>query len=52
MKPNARDFIRSTTNRLDAMLAVLTQEEQHDLLDALAGEIEERMDALVEEAEA
>lgn len=51
MKHNARDFIRSTTNRLDEMLALLTQEEQHDLLDALAGEIEERLDTLVVEAE-
>ena len=51
MKRNAREFIRSTTTLLDHILATLTQEEQHDLLDALAGEVEERMDALVETVE-
>jgi hypothetical protein len=51
MNRNARDFIRSTTTLLDHILATLTQEEQHDVLDALAAEVEERMDALVEAVE-
>jgi hypothetical protein len=51
MKRNAREFIRSTTTLLDHILATLTPGEQHDLLDALAGEVEERLDALVETAE-
>jgi hypothetical protein len=51
MKRNAREFIRSTTTLLDHILATLTQEEQHDVLDALAGEVEERLDALIETAE-
>ncbi len=46
MKRNAREFIR-----FDHILATLTQEEQHDLLDALAAEVEERMDALVDSVE-
>jgi hypothetical protein len=48
MKQSAREFIRSTTTLLDHVLPTLTQEEQHDLLDALAGEIEERLDTVVE----
>ena len=52
MKQNAREFIRSTTTLLDHVLAKLTQEEQHELLDALAGEIEERLDAVVEATDA
>jgi hypothetical protein len=51
MKRNAREFIRSTITLLDHILTTLTPEEQHDLLDALAGEVEERLDALVETAE-
>jgi hypothetical protein len=51
MKRNAREFISSTTALLDHMLATLTQKEQHDMLDALAGEVEERLDALVETME-
>ena len=51
MKRNAREFIRSTTTLLDHVLATLTQEEQHELLDALAGEVEERLDTLVETVE-
>jgi len=51
MKRNAREFIRSNTTLPDHVLATLTPEEQHDLLDALAGEVEERLDALVETAE-
>ncbi len=51
MKRNAREFIRSTTTLLDHVLPTLTQEEQHELLDVLAGEIEERLDALVETTE-
>jgi hypothetical protein len=52
MKQNAREFIRSTTTLLDHVLAKLTQEEQHELLDALAGEIEERLDSVVEATDA
>lgn len=48
MKRPLREFIHSTTTLLDHLLSSLTQEEQHDLLDALAGEIEERLDVLVE----
>ena len=51
MKRNAREFIHSTTTLLDHILATLTQEEQHDVLDALAAEVEERMDALVDSVE-
>ena len=51
MKQNAREFIRSTTTLLDHVLPTLTQEEQHELLDALAGEIEERLDTVVDAAE-
>ena len=45
----AKDFLRSTTTKLDEVLASLTQEEQHDLLDALAGEIEERLDQVMDQ---
>jgi hypothetical protein len=51
MNRNAREFIRSTTTLLDHILTTLSQEEQHDLLDALAAEVEERMDALVHSVE-
>lgn len=51
MKRNAREFILSTTTLLDQVLATLTQEEQHELLDALAGEIEERLDTVVDTAD-
>lgn len=51
MKRNAREFIRSTITLLDHILTTLTPEEQHDLLEALAGEVEERLDALVETSE-
>jgi hypothetical protein len=51
LKRNAREFIRSTTTLLDHVLPTLTQEEQHELLDAVAGEIEERLDALMEAVE-
>lgn len=44
MKRDAREFIRSTTTLLDHVLTKLTPEEQHDLLDALAGGGEERLD--------
>ena len=52
MKQKAREFIRSTTTLLDHVLTKLTQEEQHELLDALAGEIEERLDSVVEATDA
>ena len=45
MTKAAKAFLKST----DAVLASLTPEEQHDLLDALAGEVEERLDQLAEE---
>ena len=37
--------------KMDGILAALTQEEQHDLLDALAGEVEDRLDQLNEAEE-
>ena len=49
MTQAAKAFLNSTTANLDAVLASLTPEEQHDLLDALAGEVEERLDLLAEE---
>jgi hypothetical protein len=51
MKQSAREFIRSTTTLLDHVLPTLTQEEQHELLDALAGEIQERLHAVVQTAD-
>lgn len=48
MKRPLRDFIQSTTTLLDHLLSSLTQDEQHELLDALAAEVEERLDVLVE----
>ena len=36
---------------LDHILSTLTQEEQRELLDALAGEIDERLDTVVETAD-
>jgi hypothetical protein len=36
---------------LDHILATLTQEEQHELLDALAGEVQESLDTVVDAAE-
>ena len=51
MKRNAREFILSTTTLLDHVLTRLTQEEQHELLDALAGKIEERLVTVVETAD-
>jgi hypothetical protein len=51
MKQSAREFIRSTTTLLDHLLSTLTQEERHELLDALAGEVEGRLDTLVESVE-
>ena len=52
MTSPAREFIRSTTATLDRLLALLAEDEQHDLLDALAAEVEERLDALVERTDA
>ncbi len=48
MTKTAKEFLKSTTTKLDEILAELTQEDQHDLLDALAAEIEERLDQLAE----
>jgi hypothetical protein len=42
MTKSAKEFLKSTTTKLDEIMAALTPEEQHDLLDALAGEVEER----------
>jgi RNA binding exosome subunit len=36
---------------LDHILSTFTQEEQRELLDALAGEIDERLDTVVETAD-
>jgi len=47
MNRTTRDFIQTTMTRLDELLAQLPQDQQHDLLDALAGEIEEQLDTLV-----
>jgi hypothetical protein len=47
MNRTTRDFVQTTTTRLDELLAQLLQDEQHDLLDALAEKIEERLDRLV-----
>ena len=52
MTSSAREFIHATTRSLDRLLTTLTEDEQHDLLDALAAEIEERLDALVERDDA
>jgi hypothetical protein len=49
MTKAAKEFLKSTTTKMDEILAALTQEEQHDLLDALAGEVEERLDQLMEQ---
>ena len=51
MTKAAREFLKATTTKLDEVLSTLTQEEQHDLLDTLAGEIEERLDQLMEAEE-
>jgi len=45
LKRHAREFIRSTTTRLDHVPTTLTLREQHDLLDASAREVEQRLDA-------
>jgi hypothetical protein len=48
MTKAAKEFLKSTTTKLDEMLASLTPEEKHDFLDALAGEVEERLDQLMD----
>jgi hypothetical protein len=48
MTKAAREFITTTTTKLDEVLASLPQKDQHDLLDSLAAEIEERLDQLTE----
>ena len=52
MTSSSREFIHTTTRSLDRLLTTLTEDEQHDLLDALAAKIEERLDALVEKEDA
>lgn len=49
MTKAAKEFLKSTTLKMDEMLAALTPEEQHDLLDALAGEVEERLDQVMDQ---
>ena len=44
----AREFIRSTSVTLDRPLALLPKDEPRDELEALASEVEERLDTLVE----
>lgn len=51
MKRNTRELLRSNTTLLDHVLASLTQEEQPELIDVLAGEVEERLDRVVETSE-
>lgn len=46
-----REFIKATSTKLDEALASLPQQDQHDLLDALAAEIGERLDQLREAEE-
>jgi hypothetical protein len=48
MTKAAKEFLKSTTTKMDEILAALTPEEQHDLLDVLAGEVEERLDQLID----
>ena len=48
MHPEGKVFLNSTTDGLDEVLAILTPEDQHDLLDALVGEIETRLEKLIE----
>lgn len=48
MNKAAKVFLKSTADRLDEVLAVLSPEDQHDLLDALAGEIETRLEKLID----
>ena len=49
MNRQQREFMQSTLEKLDELLASLNQEERHDLLDRLAGEIEERLDQVIDE---
>ena len=51
MKRESRQFARNFNEQLDLLLSRLPQEDQHELLDDLAGELEARMDALLEGAE-
>lgn len=51
MTKAARESIKTTTAKLDVVLASLPQEDLHDRLDALAAEIEERLDQLTEAEE-
>lgn len=52
MKRDSREFIRSTTTLLDHVLAKLTKDERRELLEALSGEIAQRLDARAEMIEA
>jgi hypothetical protein len=51
MKRDAREFLRSTTTLLDHVLTKITQDEQSELLEALSGEITQRLDARAERGE-
>lgn len=48
MNQSGREFIQSTMKRLDELLGTLVPTDQHDLLDELASEIEERMESVIE----
>ena len=48
MHQEGKVFLKTTTDGLDEVLAVLSPEDQHDLLDALVGEIETRLEKLIE----
>lgn len=48
MTKAAKEFLKSTTTKLDEILPAMTPEDQHELLDALAGEVEERLDQLID----
>jgi hypothetical protein len=49
MHPEGKVFLKSTTDGLDEILSVMSPEDHHDLLDALAGEIETRLDQVMEQ---
>lgn len=48
MTKAAKDLLKSTTTKLDEILASLTPVEQNDLLGALASGVEEHLDPLIE----
>lgn len=52
MTKAAKELLKSTMTKLDEVLATLTQDDKHDLLDSLAAEIEERLDQVMDSEEA